>query len=393
MGIKLSPDQKDALMQMIEWCKKESSPYLTLGGYAGTGKTTLLAQFRKILHRARPKTRVAFCAYTGKASQVLQSTLSNYQIKLPQDSVGTIHSLMYAPLVDGKGGVTGWKKKSEIKADLILIDEASMVDQFLWSDLSSFGIPILAVGDHGQLPPVNGKFNLMNKPKIRLEKIHRQAAENPIIKLSQMAREGKVIPIKSYGSLVRKLNRYDSYSGQEVEELLRSHGDDLLVLCGYNFTRIRLNQAVRQYQDRDSDRPVVGERLICLKNNWKKGIYNGMMTTVRSIKDKTDRSGTVHWYSVDLDLDDGNNYSGKISAHQFDQPQTLQKYEHLTYKTLGDLFDYGYALTVHKAQGSQAPKVLLFEERNKHMSDEDWNRWLYTGITRSEEQLVIVGTE
>jgi len=58
----------------------------------------------------------------------------------------------------------------------------------------------------------------------------------------------------------------------------------------------------------------------------------------------------------------------------------------------GDLFDFGYALTVHKAQGSQAKKVILFEERFSKMDDTDWKRWLYTAITRAEEELLIFGS-
>jgi exodeoxyribonuclease-5 len=56
-----------------------------------------------------------------------------------------------------------------------------------------------------------------------------------------------------------------------------------------------------------------------------------------------------------------------------------------------DLFDFGYALTVHKAQGSQAQKVVLFEERFSKMDDETWCRWLYTGVTRAGEELYIIG--
>ena len=55
----------------------------------------------------------------------------------------------------------------------------------------------------------------------------------------------------------------------------------------------------------------------------------------------------------------------------------------------GDLFDFGYALTVHKAQGSQAKRVILFEERFSQMTDDEWRRWLYTAVTRAEEELFI----
>jgi len=56
---------------------------------------------------------------------------------------------------------------------------------------------------------------------------------------------------------------------------------------------------------------------------------------------------------------------------------------------MGDLFDFGYALTVHKAQGSQAKRVILFEERFPKMTDDEWKRWLYTAVTRAEEELYI----
>jgi ATP-dependent exoDNAse (exonuclease V) alpha subunit len=84
-------------------------------------------------------------------------------------------------------------------------------------------------------------------------------------------------------------------------------------------------------------------------------------------------------------------YNGQIVRYQFNQETTLKAWPGIPPRRLVDLFDFGYALTVHKAQGSQAPKVLLFEERNRHMSDEDWRRWLYTGITRAEEELTVVG--
>jgi exodeoxyribonuclease V len=137
----------------------------------------------------------------------------------------------------------------------------------------------------------------------------------------------------------------------------------------------------------------VNDRVICLKNNWDKGIYNGMVGKIGRIIPKQGDSGEIHWYEAEISmLEDGMEYDGLISAHQFNQATALKEYKQLSYRNLGDLFDFGYALTVHKAQGSQAQRVLLFEERSQHMSDEDWRRWLYTGVTRAEEELTIVGT-
>jgi exodeoxyribonuclease-5 len=391
MDMKLSPDQKQVLVAIIDWYKKRPSQFLTVGGYAGTGKTTLLAMFRRVLLKAQPSVKIAFCAFTGKASRVLAATLAEHKVMSKLDKVSTIHSLIYAPEADSQGRVTNWYKRHSIEYDLIVVDEASMVDQSIWQDLLSYKIPILAVGDHGQLPPIGGSFNLMSEPELRLEKIHRQAEANPIIHLSMVARETGKIEVGAYGGGVRKLDRYDSATNAEVEEMLRQEN---MVLSGYNFSRIELNKQMRLYRDYESQRPQLGDKLICLKNNWKKGIYNGMVGVITSITSVEGKDGDVHWYRVELDIEDGEFlYEGKISAHQFNYPKTLDEYGSLTYRQLGDLFDFGYALTVHKAQGSQAKSVLLFEERNKHMSDEDWRRWLYTGITRAQKRLTIVGTK
>jgi exodeoxyribonuclease V len=385
-------EQKEALKALFDWFISSREPYVSMGGYAGTGKTTLLGMWRKLLHKMQPKLRVAFCAYTGKASQVLEMSLTLQQARLAQDSVSTIHSLIYSPKTNTQGHITGWRKKESIHADLIIVDEASMVDRDIFTDLLAFAIPVMAIGDHGQLPPVKGSFHLMKEPMIRLETIHRQAAESPIIQVSIMAREEGVIPVKIFGPGVRKLSRYESSSGQEVEEMLMRFNEDMLVLTGFNHTRIKLNQSVRAMLGIEGERPRINDRVVCLRNNWDAGIYNGMSGTIGRIIPKQNEKGGIDWYEAEIDLaQDGRVYGGLISAHQFNQPQALQGYKQLTYKTIGDLFDFGYALTVHKAQGSQAPRVLLFEERSQHMSDEDWRRWLYTGITRAEEELTIVG--
>jgi exodeoxyribonuclease V len=232
----------------------------------------------------------------------------------------------------------------------------------------------------------------MAQPALRLETIHRQAQDNPIIQLSIWARESGMIPVGKFGVGVRKLDRYDSSTGQEVEDILRRQDEELMVLTGYNWTRQKLNQEIRGYREIEGKTPKKGDRVIALRNNWEAGIYNGMTGTMEAIE-PIEQENEIKWYEAEIIMDDeGLLYTGKISAPQFGSPKTLVEYEGLRGAALGDLFDFGYALTVHKAQGSQAPRVLLFEERNKHMSDEDWRRWLYTGVTRAEEELTIVGT-
>jgi len=385
--INLSADQKKALNDILDWYKKDKGamPYLTLGGYAGTGKTTLIAVLRKKL--ADKKFKVAFVSYTGKAARVLRNKLLEEKSIKPQDSVGTIHSLIYSPIINSNNEITGWKLKEQIDKNLIIIDEASMVDQEIWRHLLSYKVPIIAVGDHGQLPPIKGKFNLMAKPDLLLEKIHRQAKNNPIIALSIQARTKGFIKIDTYADYVKKYAMRNIDSQEVLGSLLASYNCETLVLCGYNNTRLKLNNFIRQALGFESPEPSINDRVICLRNNHTKEIFNGMLGTIIDIKKKD-----KNWYSAEISMDDEEiNYKGLISVKQFNSNAALNFTSKRSRIMKGDLFDFGYALTVHKAQGSQARKVILLEQRFKQMTDEQWKRWLYTAVTRAEEELYVFG--
>lgn len=400
--ITLSPDQQRTLDTIVTWYKQSSSkdpkveaktsskqPFITLGGYAGTGKTTLIAIIRQELSKLNKNLKVGFASYTGKAARVLRTKLTEQKVILPQDTVGTIHSLIYSPIVNDKEEIIGWKKKDKIDRGLIIIDEASMVDESIWQHLLSYSVPIIVVGDHGQLPPISGNFNLMQSPQLQLEQIHRQAEENPIIGLSIQAREHGLIRTGKYSDTVQKYNLNDPESGEIVEELLATCDDDTLVLCGYNTTRVRLNNHIRTIRGFESPNPMPGDRVICLRNNHRKNIFNGMLGTIQSIEDADE-----DWYMATIALDDESGiYKGLISRSQFGAKESLNFTNKRSQIMRGDLFNFGYALTVHKAQGSQAKRVILFEERFGKMSDEQWRRWLYTAVTRAAEELYIFARE
>ena len=386
MKFELSEKQNHILEDILQWYKELPTQYLTFGGYAGTGKTTLLGILGQYIHKEKKKIKIAYCSFTGKAARVLQRKLKDAGSINSSDYIGTIHGLIYKAICDEKDNIIGWEKKSveEFDYDLIIVDEASMVTSQIWDDLLSFGKPILATGDHGQLPPIEGSFNLMSNPTLRLEEIFRQERDNPIIKVSEIARRYGQIPFMNFSDTVRKIPKKEEDTQEFVSSKMESFDDQTMVLVGYNRTRVDLNRGIRQLLEFESPSPMYGDRVICLKNNPSMAIFNGMTGTILSIS----KNGIGNFYDAEISLDGEDDiFSGPISVDQFGKSETLTQYlsENM------NLFDFGYALTVHKAQGSQAKKVILFEERFPQMTDDNWRRWLYTAVTRAEEELYIIG--
>ncbi len=385
MKIELSEKQKGVMDSILQWYKEHSQQYITFGGYAGTGKTTLLGDIGQLLHTENKKIKIAYCSYTGKAARVLQRKLREAGSLNPSDYIGTIHGLIYKAICDDKDNIVGWEKKSsdEFNYNLIVVDEASMVTSQIWEDLLSFSTPILAAGDHGQLPPIEGSFNLMANPILKLEEIFRQERENPIIKVSEIARRYGQIPFMNFSDTVRKISKRDEDTQEFISDKMTSFDDQTMVLVGYNRTRVDLNKGIRQLLEFESPLPLYGDRVICLKNNPSMGIFNGMTGTILSIS----KNDVGNFYDAEISLDGEDEvFSGPISVDQFGRQDTLTQYRSEDM----NLFDFGYALTVHKAQGSQAKRVIVFEERFPRMTDDNWRRWLYTAVTRAEEELYII---
>ncbi len=387
MDLELSDKQQSAVKDILRWYKEGNNQYITLGGYAGTGKTTLMGFLSKVLRERDKKLKIAFCSFTGKASRVLQRKLRDTNSIYKYDYTGTIHRLIYRPVTDDKGEVINWERMAtdEFLYDLIVVDEASMITRDIWNDLLSFNKPILAVGDHGQLPPIDGNFNLMENPQLRLEEIYRQQINNPIIKVSEIARKYGKIPVEEFSKTVKKLDKKKPDTGELLESMFESYDIDTMVLTGYNRSRVRLNEGIRQLLGFQTPTPSQGDRVICLKNNHKEEIFNGMMGTILNVVEGN--MDDYEYYDAEIELDEEDYpYFGKISKEQFGQQSTTNSIVDGV-----DLFDFGYALTVHKAQGSQAKRVVVFEERFSRMDDEMWRRWLYTAVTRAVEELYIVG--
>lgn len=375
--IQLTKDQSDAIEAIVAFWESDNQ-LLTLGGFAGTGKTTLIANAVSSLRESTKKRckHIAFCSFTGRAASVLRGKLSTVSFT-PDDYCGTIHRLIYTPILQN-GKISGWKKKNALFYDLIVVDEASMVSKEIFKDLTSYNIPIIAVGDHGQLPPVGDTFNLLQNPKVKLTTIHRQAANNPIIKLSMMARTGEFIPYGFHGNSVMKS------SDRNILEKVRDV-ENSTILCGFNTSRVKFNTYIRQRLGFTGIKPSPGDKLICLKNNRDLGLYNG--TTCEVIQAS---EFNQHWYYTRVRLDTSEEIELTILKAQFNQEKTLTEYKELDTLRGENLFDFGYAMTVHKAQGSESDQVVLFCQRHKEATDEYYNRWLYTGITRASDKLILV---
>jgi exodeoxyribonuclease-5 len=374
--MKFSPQQDQALQAVSQWLKNGDRQLFRLFGYAGTGKTTLARHFAEHVDG-----HVQFAAFTGKAAQVLRAKGAS--------NAKTIHSLIYRPrgeeaVSDETTGKTSMaptfslNRQSDIaKASLVIVDECSMVDEELGRDLMSFGTPILVLGDPGQLPPISGGgFFTDAEPDYLLTEIHRQAAENPIIRLAMDVREGREIMHGDYGTVqVIGKNEVDQQEVLDADQ----------VLVGINRTRRRYNQRLRQLKGFDSPYPQAGDKLVCLRNDPAKGLLNGSLWKVMTASKETTKPGV----NLLVTPDDGDLDRGvtkiKVLKGAFDSPdadipwQTKKRY---------DDFDFGYALTVHKAQGSQWDNVMLFDE--SYAFRDMRSRWLYTAITRAANLLTIV---
>lgn len=376
----------------------------TVGGYAGTGKTTLLSYLRKEIKKSYPNLSVSFVTFTGKAASVLQSKLSSCYTDVSNDYVGTIHGLIYKPEVKWDRNlkafiIVGWRLKNvdEIYTDLIIIDEGSMVSSKLWNDLKSLAVPIIVVGDHGQLPPIGDSFNLVQYPDFKLTQIHRQALQSPIIALSQFVRKNGYIPFnRIFSNEVFKLS-WNHPKCKNIWENKVTFDENLIVLCGFNSTRQTLNSMIRKRMGYSGNLPCIGERIICLQNDHKRGVMNGQIGTLIWLM-----PGDHGIYRMTLDVDTyseplecavSNKCFGQVAYTIYDKSEESKKqYNYVVKHGLDpiDYFDYGYAMSIHKSQGSEWEKVILFEQRSKHWDDEYYSRWLYTGITRAKTKLFII---
>ena len=349
---------------VAEWLRRGEPQVFRLFGYAGTGKTTLARHIAEGVEG-----EVAFGAYTGKAALVLRSKGCS--------EASTIHSMIYRSRESDEGGPSFVlnRQSAGAKADLIVIDECSMVDEELGRDLLSFGRPVLVLGDPAQLPPVKGGgFFTEAEPDVMLTEVHRQARDNPIVRMSMTIREG--------GRLERgAFDKSRVISRRDIDAEAVMGADQILV--GLNRTRRLYNGRIRELNGLRDPLPAAGEKLVCLRNDKTKGLLNGGTWTIQAL-----RGIRNDYLRMDvLPDDESRRRPAEVAVHKAFFEGTEEEVPFVLRKE-SDEFTYGYALTVHKAQGSQWDDLVLFDE--SYAFREHRSRWLYTALTRAAEKITIV---
>jgi exodeoxyribonuclease-5 len=400
-----SPDQVAAIDAIKAWADSGRAEF-RLGGLAGCGKTTIAALLPGMLAGLT----LQYAAPTGRAASVLTRKLGV--------EARTLHSLLYVPesttqhdedcvcseghtlrnelgaCVDEDGRLQAcmrigcichtsvtWVKRSEMEdpppmADILVIDESSMVGQVLYADVMELPCRKIWVGDYGQLPPVMDGRGVLSERNLdaKLTQIHRQA-DNPegnnIVELAHAVRSrGKhaVYGWEGPGVNVKRMS---------ISKARLKADPARMVLCWTNKTRVAQNASMRAMLGFPPDQPVVGDKVICLRNNREKKVFNGQMGFIKEIKGETN-----FVYKVIIDMEDGNVFEGDIVKAQFGKEKTLND-------TYGNLFDFAYAITVHKSQGSEADEIVLLAEGFQDRGAGD-PTWMYTAVTRAKKNLTVV---
>lgn len=403
--MKWSTQQDGARRAVARWMRDpRAAQTLYLAGYAGSGKTTVAKALV-----ADSNARWLFAAYTGKAAHVLRQKGC--------DNARTIHSLIYQPqgeqrtaeiarleavLVDPLASrairdeaiaqLAALRRANGLRfsrwdtgplaqpsVEGVVIDEVSMVDEAIGRDLESFGKKILVIGDPAQLPPVRGGgYFTAREPDVMLTEIHRQARESGVLRLATHIRGGGSLhDFTAAGADVAIAPRRTARARAALEV------DQVLV--GRNRTRHQLNQRHRALEKRDGELPVAGDRLVCLRNDREAGVFNGSQWIVDDADcDPDSQTGRLALRSEE---GDGRTFDGEAWLHHF-----LGRADEL--EAMGQrqrqypVFDWGYALTVHKAQGSGWDRVLVVDESD--LPGTDPRRWLYTAVTRAAKEVTVL---
>lgn len=350
--------------------------FFFLSGFAGTGKTTVA---REISTLCADPTRVVYIAPTGKAaSRLRQKGCINAM---------TMHQFLYNMVGEYEDESPMFVAKGALKEDplIIVLDECLMVGVRDMMNLLAHGIPVLSLGDLGQLPPVRGEL-FFNDENVDFELTDIERNDGNIVRASMFVRNGGRLPPRIYDDV-------KVYDGRPPSKITNQHLDeDSVILCSYNSTRRKYNHLARAALGYTLPMPQIGEKLVCMFNQHNYGFMNGeqcillkldqvehadmtpeefdtcelgdiFLATVRSLTDLTEKKVRINMKSFSYDEETRDHFQKKVGG-----------------------FDFGYALTVHKSQGSEWKRVMVIEEWLRSVP---YAKSMYTAITRAIEHLTI----
>ena len=313
----------------------------------------------------------------------------------------TAHRLLYKSIPRDDGTFYHKiKRPLDYRYKLIVVDEISMLPKEMWDLLLSHNIYVICLGDPFQLPPIGEDNGVLYDAHIFLDEIMRQAQESEIIRLTMDIREGK--PLQLFrGNEVQVVNKIDLVDG------MYTWADQIIV--GKNDTRRNINACMRKMLFGIEDgAPIVGDKVICLRNDWEHPSEAGDIAVNGTIGYLTRiHYNKYHPYLhpqliADFLPDTYSDEDVERSPYDLFFRNVNMDYKLLTTgeETVNNknfkffpkahrpqVYDYGYCITCHKAQGSEYDKVLVIEE---FLKGNEHARWLYTAATRAKEKLVIV---
>lgn len=391
MDIQFNEQQLEAIEQIGQWFPRasygRSDQVYFLSGYAGTGKTTTARQAAANAVGHNQINMVEFIAPTGKAAARLREKGCK--------GARTMHQFIYRVLGEDDDGdpVFSARGKLDYKPRLIVIDECSMIGTWDLNNIKKHNIPILAIGDIGQLPPVSATpAFIAGSQNYLLDKIERQGGESNIIRASMFIRQGHKLPPREYEDVRVR------FGDAPLQELVNHCGEDAQILVARNATRWGINRKVRQALGYHDSIPMIGEKIVCLFNQHGFGIMNGeqgIVVEYKQVEVDDGEEDDVAIYKKDKGDDDDQGHrvviksltDGKLRECRFDyrafdsDPDVRKEYS----KKPG-AWDFGYAMTVHKSQGSEWDRVLVIEESIQGIP---YNQLMYTAVTRAKNQLTL----
>jgi exodeoxyribonuclease-5 len=400
-----SAGQQAAHDMIGPFLKQDVHRVAVITGYAGVGKTTLIKYIAKSY--GEPKVLTP----TGKAAlRVGEATGIFGQ---------TIHRFLYVPSEDPRTGAPTFRLKdswdetfSGMKGQLVLVDEASMVSREVFNDLLAIankaGFYILLMGDLFQLPPVfkDKQGNLWSALsyetpfRVNLTEVIRQALDSPIIRSSMLLRTGK--PEYEAMALLEPVG-----ASKLIESAIETRQRGGVVVCYTNQRRHQINNAVRDALGYAVGSVVAGEPLLVVQNNYVLNVYNGEVVDFFGWKSEscepfpvTDRYSASS-VNMGFGVSEMNGMKVTVSPEQVTGHAENAKvgysairkaargwYRHKFDAALAPPHldaNYGYALTTHKAQGSEWPEILVVvEPALSRLHEVERNRWLYTAETRAK---------